>query len=158
MSEKDNRQELRGKLIRAKDIEEVRAILGPETAEEEINQTWREIEAHRPADGMEAVDDDELAAVSGGADRDLDDDGCSATVEEGSWCGSDDDCYYWDVTYCNVDRCTDGQKHEWDLYSAEYEYDPMVSRAGGEVLHRIYRCRKCGNTKEDRVMILYHRR
>ena len=52
MSERENKQELRGKLIRAKDIEEVRVLLGPETAEEEILQTWREIEAHRPAEGL----------------------------------------------------------------------------------------------------------
>ena len=114
MSERENKQELRGKLIRAKNIEEVRAILGPETAEEEINQTWREIEAHRPAEGLEAVDDDELEAVSGGADRDWETEGCSATVEEGSWCGSDDDCYYWDVTYSNFDPCPVSGKHNYE--------------------------------------------
>ena len=113
MSENENRQELRGKLLSAGSIEEVRALLGPETAEEEIQQTGREIEAHRPADGLEAVDDDELNAVSGGFDRDYGAEGCAATVEEGSWCSENDKCYYWDVTYGNYDPCPKGGNHDW---------------------------------------------
>ncbi len=117
MNEQENRQELRRKLIRARDIEEVRAILGPETAEEEIQQTWREIEAHRLAEGLETVDDSELEAVSGGADRDWEKEGCSATAENGSWCGSDDYCVVYDVTYSNFDPCPKGGKHDWKLLS-----------------------------------------
>ncbi|MDO5326251.1 MAG: hypothetical protein Q4G00_05940 [Clostridia bacterium] len=140
MSEKDNRQELRGKLIRAKDIEEVRAILGPETAEEEIIQTWREIEAHRPEGNLEEVDEDELDAVSGGADRDLDDDGCSASVEKGSWCGSDDYCTWFDVTYSNHSFCTDGKKHDWELL---YSGTGLI----GYKCYYKYECKKCQKLK-----------
>ncbi len=149
MNEKENRGELRGKLIRAKDIEEVRAILGPETAEEEINQTWREIEAHRPADGMEAVDDDELAAVSGGADRDLDDDGCSATVEKGSRCWSDDYCTWVEVTYSSVDFCTDGYRHDLEFIAETLpSKDPLAALCGGTTVVRIYACKKCNKRIE----------
>ena len=137
MSERENKQELRGKLIRAKDIEEVRAILGPETAEEEIKQVWREIEAHRPAEGLDAVDDDELAAVSGGADRDWEKEGCSATVEIDSWCGSDDTCFWFDVTYTNFENmCTYGH------YGHDWVYVGYVKG------HKAKRCKRCGKTVE----------
>ena len=42
---------------------------------------------------------DELEAVSGGADRNWVTEGCAATVEYGSWCGSNDKCMVLDVTY-----------------------------------------------------------
>ncbi len=147
MGEQENKRELRGKLIRARDIEEVRAILGPETAEEEIDQVWQEIEAHRPADGLEAVDDDELDAVSGGADRDLDKDGCSASVEEGSWCGSDDYCKWFDVTYSHADWCTDGYRHDWKLVDRwvlkNYTFSGLKI---GE--RQFYKCSKCDKKKQ----------
>ncbi|MDO5326250.1 MAG: hypothetical protein Q4G00_05935 [Clostridia bacterium] len=144
MSELENKQELREKLLSAKDIEEVRAILSPETAEEEIKQVWREIEAHRPAEGLEAVDDDELEAVSGGADRDWEKEGCSATVEKGSWCGSDDDCIWWDVTYTNFDPCSEGGKHEWQHKLTGFEGRRYMGRAK----YYLYECKKCKKTKK----------
>ena len=146
MSERENKQELRGKLIRAKDIEEVRAILGPETAEEEILQTWREIEAHRPADGLEEVDDDELEAVSGGADRDWENDGCSATVEEGSRCWSDDKCTWLEVTYSNFDPCPKGGKHDWRKRGTGIEIHLMGTKS-----FRHYRCHKCNKEKKEYI-------
>ena len=145
MSEQENKQELRKKLIRARDIEEVRAILGPETAEEEINQTWREIEAHRPADGLEAVDDDELEAVSGGM-RDWEEEGCTASVEEGSHCWSDDACFLCESTYYNVDRCTDGYKHDWHQIGWDKTTYPRF--LGGNKYYRVYKCKKCNKEKQ----------
>ena len=144
MNEQENKRELRGKLIRAKDIEEVRALLGPETAEEEIKQVWREIEAHRPAEGLETVDDDELAAVSGGADRNWVTQGCSATVEEGSWCGSDDYCNYYDVTYSNFDPCTDGGLHDYQYAGKKEGLRFLIATQG----YLSYVCSKCQKEKK----------
>ncbi len=45
------------------------------------------------------IADEELDAVSGGKHQDWLTDGCTATVELGSWCWSDDWCYTWDSTY-----------------------------------------------------------
>ena len=143
MSERENKQELRGKLIRAKDIEEVRAILGPETAEEEINQTWREIEAHRPAEGLEAVDDDELEAVSGGI-RDWETEGCSNTTKKNDVCWVDDMCVFAITWYYAFDPCTDGRPHDW--YQAGTGYEKTIT---SKRKYRIFACRKC-NTKEKR--------
>ena len=42
---------------------------------------------------------DEMEAASGGEERDWLTDGCAATVEAGSWCGSNDKCHRWDVIY-----------------------------------------------------------
>ena len=92
MANREISKEMRSQLIQARDQEEVRVLLGPETTQEEIDRVWQEIEAHRPAGGLETVVDDEPEAVSGGADRSWEADGCSATVEEGSWCRSDDKC------------------------------------------------------------------
>ena len=150
MSERENKQELRGKLIRAKDIEEVRAILGPETAEEEINQTWREIEAHRPEDGLEEVDDDELEAVNGGEMRDFDNQGCSATVEEGSHCWSDDACKMFEVEYFNVDRCTDGLRHDWKYLWEKHERTQHLFFVQ-EMTYKYFRCQTCGKDKTETI-------
>ena len=138
MRDKENRRELRGKLIRAGNLEEVRAILGPNAKKAEIDRAWREIEAHRPADGLETVDDDELEAVSGGADRDWEKEGCSATVEEGSHCWSDDYCIWVDVTYSNYDPCPKGGNHDWKKIT-KYEFN----------LPQYYiQCKKCGELEE----------
>ena len=138
MRGKENRRELRGKLIRAGGPEEVRVLLGSNAKEDEIGRAWREIETHRPAEGLEAVDDEELEAVSGGADRDWEKDGCSATVEEGSWCGSDDFCIWFDVTYCNYDPCPNGGNHNWKEITKYVLNLPQYYR----------QCKKCGEMEE----------
>ena len=57
---------------------------------------WKEIQHFKQKISVE-----ELEAVSGGADRDYLKDGCAATVEADSWCGSNDSCSIWSVTYDN---------------------------------------------------------
>ena len=139
MSEKDNRQELRRKLIRAKDIEEVRAILGPETTQEEIDQVWREIEAHRPTNILEEVDDDELEAVSGGADRDWEEQDCSSTTKE-EFCWMDDWCDWVIIGYTNYNPCDKGGHHEWYLAGSR-----RIVQAFGLIIMQqdTHECRKC---------------
>lgn len=89
--------ELKSKLIDANSMDEVKSILR-ESGEDEsqAEQIWKEVCARRES---EELSTDELAAVSGGADRDWLTDGCAATVEPGSWCGSNDACSIWSVTY-----------------------------------------------------------
>ena len=77
---------------------------------------------------------DELEAVSGGSDRNWLTDGCSATVEIGSWCWSDDTCIRYDVTYDNL------PSHH-------------CSKCGGVVVRNLYGygswkydCIKCGDS------------
>ena len=142
MQPNENIRELRAKLIRAKDIEEARAILGPETAEEEINQAWREIEAHRPAEGLEAVDDDELEAVSGGRSRDLLTEGCAASVERGSFCLLDDSCVFVEVRYKHEgEACVIGQiGHDWGEY--------YTNNDGAYYSLTFRRCKRCGKEQQ----------
>ena len=64
---------------------------------------------------------EELEAVAGGADRDWLTDGCAATVEPGSWCGSNDWGFIWSVTYTMVilelTICIDCGHKEYDRTS-----------------------------------------
>ena len=55
-------KELKEKLLNANSEEEVKALLGDQATEAECSRAWREIQKA----AMEAVDDDELASVSGG--------------------------------------------------------------------------------------------
>ena len=136
--------ELKAKLRNARSEEEVKVLLGGQASKEEVSRAWQEIEHHRPAEGLEAVDDSELAAVSGGADRDFLTQGCAASVEYGSFCWSDDSCVHWDVTYDNEQyACTIGYKnHDWGpLRSSRY------GNNGGQQSEatNYYRiCNRCG--------------
>ena len=102
--------ELKEKLIHSESPEEVKELLSkcPDLDAERI---YAEIENHRSTRN-ERLDLDELDAVSGGSDRDWKKDGCAATCEAGSWCGSNDYCMIWDVTYDNFWACCpDGHDH-----------------------------------------------
>ena len=115
MKERGNlmNNELKAKLAEAKSLDEAKEILkGREDIDAE--RAWREIENHRSSKS-ERLDFEELDAVSGGADRDWEKDGCAATCEWTSWCGSNDNCVFFDVTYSNFWRtCPDGHDHVFD--------------------------------------------
>ena len=96
-----NREELKKKVMKAASAEEVMEIVraaGDVITAEEANQFFETLKKSRADQELSL---DELEAVSGGYDRDYLTDGCSATVEPGSWCWSDDYCYEFDVTYYN---------------------------------------------------------
>ena len=61
------------------------------------------------------VSPDELESVAGGWSgakcdksqwRDFYADGCAATVDDGSWCGDADACYYGAVVYVGMNSCS----------------------------------------------------
>ena len=82
----------------------------------EINseQVWSKLQK-RHFGKAEKLDLNELDAISGGADRDWQKDGCAATCEVGSWCGSNYKCIIWDVTYCHFwHTCPDGHEHVFE--------------------------------------------
>ena len=103
-------QTLITKLAGAESLTEVQDILKGRS-DIDAERAWQEIENHR-SNMSERLDLDELDAVSGGADRDWKKDGCAATCEASSWCGSNDYCMIWDVTYDNFWACCpDGHEH-----------------------------------------------
>ena len=105
--------DLKAKLVIANNVEEVRTILGANSGLD-AEQVWKEIEKHRSG-RSEKLDLGELDAVSGGADRSWTKDGCAATCEYDSWCGSNDFCYCFDVTYDDFwATCPDGHKHVYE--------------------------------------------
>ena len=103
--------DLKMKLNKANSLDEVKTILGADSGLD-ADRVWEEIESHRSAKS-EKLDLNELDAVSGGA-RDWRKEGCAATCEPGSWCGSNDFCHIWDVTYDYFwDCCPDGHAHDF---------------------------------------------
>ena len=110
------KEKMRTKLINATDIEEVKAVLSemqidhtPEIAEHILQEFKR-----RRTEGKRKLDQAEMDAVAGGADRNWAKDGCAATCEWGSWCGSNDYCYLFSVTYDDYYiTCPDGHQHEF---------------------------------------------
>ena len=125
-------KELKDRLVDAKNLEEVNDIV-KDNPELDAERIWQEIERHESSRN-EKLDLNELDAVSGGSDRDWKKDGCAATCEYGSWCGSNDYCHIWDVTYDNFwVCCPDGHEHVYvdgvctrcgHKKSREHERDP----------------------------------
>ena len=88
--------EMRKKILAAESAEEIAEILkeyGRDPGDAE--KIFREVSANK----LEEVSLDEMEAVAGGADRDFAREGCASTVEPGSWCGSNDECVIFSVTY-----------------------------------------------------------
>ena len=96
----DITNEMKEKLLVAKSAEEAAALLKESGVDETTaKHLWEEMNRKREANGGK-LSLDELEAVSGGARyRNWKEEGCAATVEPGSWCGSDDRCDHWEVCY-----------------------------------------------------------
>ena len=128
-------KELKAKLFRAQSAEEIAALLAAAGEDASAaDQIWREISSHRADQELSL---DELEAVSGGSDRDWITDGCAATVEPDSYCGSSDSCLCWDVTY----------EHEPMSDRCEMCGTPLYIEKN-RIYYVIYRCKKCGWTKK----------
>ena len=90
-------EELKSKLKGAQSLQEVETILADEP-HLDAKRIYEELNNHR-SNESKLLDMGELEAVSGGADRSWTKDGCAATCEYNSWCGSNDFCYFFYVTY-----------------------------------------------------------
>ena len=132
-------KELKEKLLKANSEEEVKALLGDAVKEEDVTKIWKEIEAHKADPDLKKVDDDELEAVNGGADRDYLKDGCSSSTND-SWCWYNDNCTKFWTTYSNYDPCPNGGNHEWVK---------TVRRGLFGEWHGVYMvCRKCQDERD----------
>ena len=123
-------EELQSRLFRARSAEQVAELLtaaGQEISAEDVDHIWQEIEHHKTNVELSL---DELDAVSGGADRDWAVDDCAATVEQGSWCDSNDKCILIDVTYEHL-PCGDCPYCDGKVY-------------GYSVWEGVFKCKKCG--------------
>ena len=105
--------ELKERLAQANSLEDVQNAL-LDFPDIDASQVYQELQRHRSGEA-ERLDLNELDAVSGGADRSWTKDGCAATCEYNSWCGSNDFCYCFDVTYDDFwATCPDGHKHVYE--------------------------------------------
>ena len=152
----DMTRELKVKLLAAKNVEEVAALLKDAGAgETRAEQLWAEIEHKRETNGKE-LDLEELEVISGG--RNWKDYGCAATVEpnDKSWCWTNDQCYLWDVIYhqgpinIKCPRCGGYLCHD------DYAGPETVSRYGNWLMIDTLFCRVCGyreaNDGTDRIL------
>ncbi len=131
------KEEFKSKLLQAQSAEEVAGLLKNAGMDEsKAGQIWNEISSHRTEKELSL---DELAAVSGGADRDWLTDGCAASVEPDSWCGSNDSCHYWDVTYTHEPAKVICPNCGAYMYLNWVDY---ATRPSDDIYH--YKCKNCG--------------
>ncbi|MBE6725377.1 MAG: hypothetical protein E7576_09345 [Ruminococcaceae bacterium] len=131
------KEEFKSKLLQAQSAEEVAGLLKNAGMDEsKAGQIWNEISSHRTEKELSL---DELAAVSGGADRDWLTDGCAASVEPDSWCGSNDSCHYWDVTYTHEPAEVICPNCGAYMYLNWVDY---ATRPSDDIYH--YKCKNCG--------------
>ena len=134
-------REQKSKLMLAESIDEIKDIItkaGGEISSEDAEHLWNEIKHMKESRGQE-IDDDEMDAVAGGADRNWIIDGCAATCEHESWCFSNDFCLEFSVTYFNFwtdsPTCPDGTPHDFgEVYYIRNTRKHQKKRA----------CKKCG--------------
>jgi len=132
--------ELKAKLLAVRSAGEAATLLKDAGVDAPMaERLWTELKHKREANGKE-LSPEELEAISGGADRDWLTDGCAATVEPGSWCGSNDACWYWDVEYAHEPKeiCP---KCGGYLY-LEYRHTGL-----GSMMNH-YKCNNCGYEKD----------
>ncbi len=109
------------KLLGVQSAQEAAELLranGAEYSEEEASQIWQEIERCKAKGKEEAVftqdlSSEEMESVSGGRRLNIYDGGfpnCAATVESGSWCGSNDACHTWSIIYVGMSDCSKAWK------------------------------------------------
>ncbi len=134
--------ELRAKLSIAKDIEEVKAMLG-EVGEavlaEYAERIWEEIEFHRSGEKRK-LDKNELDAVTGGYNRNWIDDGCAATCEKTGLFWLNDLCYAFSVTY--------DESHSACINGGRHDYRFVGVNSFNNVTKRKYKCSVCGAVNE----------
>ena len=119
-------ENIKEKLAEAKTLDEVKEIVLDDPALD-AERLFEELKSHR-SQNSEKLDLEELDSVSGGADRDWKKEGCAATCEPASWCGSNDQCLIFDVTYDNFwVCCPDGHEHVYSHY--------VCTRCGYEMAH-----------------------
>ena len=133
-------KDLEEKIKTAHNVEEAAALLRPSGVDATLAaKIWNELSAHRDDKQLSL---NELEAISGGANRDWVKDGCAATVEPGSHCGSNDWCWKWDVTYDHNPTSVVCPMCGSYLY---VEWTNFATNPNDDVTH--YRCKNCGYGK-----------
>lgn len=145
MSSLSDEQE--AKLLTARSTEEVAELLkadGQEVTAEAAERFFRKVQAQR-ADMPLSLD--ELDAVSGGK-RNWIQDGCAATVEDGSDCWGTDACDHVNVCYQNFNAASKCPNHNGP-HSDEVVECVSGSAFGVPVYTTTYRCKYCGRTHQE---------
>ena len=137
-------KELYSKLLLADSQEEVTELLKANGREDlPAQEVWEQVQQRRAQDGME-LSLDELEDVAGG--RDWMQEGCAATVEEGSDCwGTDGGCDLCNIEYTNLPTRTCYQCGRKSAIVKSFVI------GGNDVLQ----CRYCGEVRKKSVCIAF---
>ena len=135
-------KELKARLFKASSEEEVKALLGDQASAEEASKAWEELQKYRARqEKLDAVDDDELEAVAGGA----------------LWClfggeyaadGREVNCFmsdYSDWDQVNDEICPKGNE------AKGWYHDWKIIRRSADIFNTLVdiKCTKCSEERKD---------
>ncbi len=124
-------KEMKEKLLTANSEEEVKALLGDAFTPADAAFVWEKLQAKKDEGALEALDDDELEAVSGGGEE------AANGHKVGCWGGI---FWYSDWEEANRKCCTEnsqgGWEHKWEKVKG---YSPKPNKQIVE-----YQCKHCG--------------
>ena len=125
-------KELREKLLTANSEEEVKALLGDEVTAADAAFVWEKLQAKKDEGALEALDDDELEAVSGGYEE----------AANGHEVGCDTIFWYSDWKEANEKCCAENSEGGW-----YHDFKKVREFYRGYVLLFDMKCKYCGYTK-----------
>ena len=121
--------------------EEIAGLLKAQGEDEAYAQRiWKKLQGQKDQE----LSLDELEVVSGGADRNWLTDGCAATVEAGSWCGTNDSCVWAYVTYSHPPY-----KKPCPQCGGQMYHEKTVSENRNYNIH-YYKCLRCAHVISTR--------
>ena len=130
-----------GKIRKAASAEEIAGLLRAQGEDEAYaRRIWQERQGREDQE----LSLDELEVVSGGADRNWLTDSCAATVEAGSWCGTNDDCVWAYVTYDHSPYAKPCPQCGGQMY-----HEKTVSGKRHNSIH-YYKCLRCAHVIKTR--------
>ena len=126
-------KELKEKLLNANSEEEIKALLGEEVTAADAAFVWEKLQAKKAEGALEALDDDELEAVSGGGEE------AANGHEVGCWGGI---LWYSDWEEANEKCCAKNSEGGW-----EHDFKKVREFYRRGVLLYDVKCKYCGYTQ-----------
>ena len=125
--------ELKTELLKANSEEEVKALLGDAFTPADAAFVWEKLQAKKDEGALEALDDDELEAVSGGGEE------AANGHKVGCWAGI---LWYSDWEEANERCCAKNSQGGW-----EHKFEEERQYIKHHILFADVKCKYCGYRK-----------